>query len=152
MPKPDLNKKHRFVNYSKWGYIFIAPFFLIYFVFSFLPLLMTFYYSFFEYYRSGLFDIGPNFVGLQNYANLFSNGDFFKYALNTLIIWFIGFVPQMLVALLLAVWFTSYRLKLKGQAFFKTVTYMPNLIMASALAMLFFSIFTDSGPINQILL
>ena len=63
-----------------------------------------------------------------------------------------GAVPQVLVALLLAVFFTSYRLNLKGQQFFKTVIYMPNLIMASAFSMLFFTLFSPVGPVNQILL
>jgi multiple sugar transport system permease protein len=63
-----------------------------------------------------------------------------------------GFVPQILIAMLLAVWFTSYRLKLKCQPFFKTVIYMPNLIMASAFAMLFFLLFSAVGPVNQFLM
>ena len=48
-------------------------------------------------------------------------------------------------------WFTDLRLKLKGQTFFKTVIYMPNLIMASAFAMLFFALFSDNGPVNAAL-
>jgi multiple sugar transport system permease protein len=145
-------KRRKSISYAKWGYFFITPFFLVYFVFSFIPLISTFYNSFFETYRMGLIQVGPNFIGFDNYVTLFTNTDFFKFALNTLIIWVAGFIPQILIALLLAVWFTSTRLNLKGQAFFKTVTYMPNIIMASALAMLFFSLFSDSGPINQMLI
>ena len=52
---------------------------------------------------------------------------------------------------MLAAWFTDLRLKLKGQTFFKTVIYMPNLIMASAFAMLFFALFSDNGPVNAAL-
>ena len=48
--------------------------------------------------------------------------------------------------------FTSYRLKIRGQRFFKTVIYMPNLIMASAFSMLFYTLFSPVGPINQIML
>ena len=43
-----------------------------------------------------------------------------------------------------------YVVKFKG--FFKTVMYMPNLIMASAFAMLFFVLFSDAGPVNNILI
>ena len=43
-------------------------------------------------------------------------------------------------------------LRLKGQRFFKTVIYLPNLIMASAFSMLFFALFSDGGPINTILI
>ena len=59
-------KKKGSISYAKWGYIFIAPFFIIFAVFQLIPLASTIYYSFFEYYRSGLKIIGPNFVGLKN--------------------------------------------------------------------------------------
>ena len=100
---------------------------------------------------SGLKQVGPNFVGLQNYAKLFSSGDLPTYFKNTMIMWILGFVPQILVSLLLGAWFTDPSLRLKGQRFFKTVIYLPNLIMASAFSMLFFTLFSDSGPINSIL-
>jgi len=147
----DGAKKIKSVSYAKWGYIFIAPFFIAFIVFQLIPLVSTVYNSFFENYRVGLQQIGPNYVGLDNYAALISKGELVSAAGNTLIMWVMGFIPQVLIAMLLAVWFTSYRLKLKGQRFFKTVLYMPNLIMASAFAMLFFMLFSPVGPINQIL-
>ena len=146
----EKTKKKGSISYAKWGYIFIAPFFIIFAVFQLIPLASTIYYSFFEYYRSGLKIIGPNFVGLKNYITLFAT-DLPKYFSNTLILWIIGFIPQIVVSLLLAAWFTDLRLKLKGQTFFKTVIYMPNLIMASAFAMLFFALFSDNGPVNAVL-
>lgn len=143
-------KKNGSISYAKWGYIFIAPFFLIFALFQLIPLGSTIYYSFFEYYRSGLKIIGPTFVGLKNYITLFAT-DLPKYFGNTLLLWIIGFIPQIAISLLLAAWFTDLRLKLKGQTFFKTVIYMPNLIMASAFAMLFFALFSDNGPVNAAL-
>ena len=130
-----LKPKRRGVSYAKWGYIFIAPFFLTYAIFTLYPQMLTIYNSFFENYRSGLRQVGPNFVGMENYIKIFTpdaNGtiDILKYAGNTLILWIGGAIPQVLMALLLAVFFTSYRLNLRGQQFFKTVIYMPNLIMA----------------------
>mgnify|MGYP005904998495 CR=1 FL=1 len=147
----EKTKKKGSISYAKWGYIFIAPFFLIFAVFQLIPLASTIYYSFFEYYRSGLKIIGPNFVGLKNYVTLFAT-DLPKYFSNTLLLWIIGFIPQIAISLLLAAWFTDLRLKLKGQTFFKTVIYMPNLIMASAFAMLFFALFSDNGPVNAALM
>lgn len=138
------------VNYAKWGYIFILPFFISFFIFSFIPLVDTIRYSFFEYYRSGLKEIGPNFIGLHNYKELLAT-DLPKYASNTVILWLIGFVPQIIVSLLLAAWFTDARLKIHGKQFFKVVIYLPNLIMAAAFSMLFFTLFSDSGPINSFL-
>ena len=143
-------KNLRSVDYSKWGYLFILPFFIAFFVFQLIPLISTVYYSFFEYYRSGLKVIGPNPVGLANYKALFES-DFLKYTGNTIILWLAGFVPQIIISLLLAAWFTDVRLRIKGKQFFKVVIYMPNLIMASAFAMLFFALFSANGPVNHVL-
>ncbi len=144
--------QRKVVKYNKWGYIFLIPFVVIYLIFQFYPLLTTFYNSFFENYRSGLTQIGPNFIGLENYKTLFSNGELLTYTKNTFIMWIMGFVPQILLALILGAWFSDPSLRLKGQRFFKTVIYLPNLIMASAFAMLFFTLFSDGGPINALLL
>ena len=70
------------VSYAKWGYIFILPFFVSFFIFSFIPLADTIRYSFFEYYRSGIKEVGPNFVGMENYKSLLAS-DMLKYAGNT---------------------------------------------------------------------
>ena len=143
--------KSNVVRYNKWGYIFLIPFVLVYVVFQLVPLLSTVWNSFFENYRSGLTQIGPNFIGLQNFISLFSTPDIWSYLANTLIMWILGFVPQILISLLLGAWFSNPRMRLKGEQFFKTVIYLPNLIMASAFAMLFFTLFSDGGPINSIL-
>ena len=135
------NNNHKAVSYNKWGYIFLIPFVVVYLIFQLVPLISTIYNSFFENYRSGLTQIGPNFVGLANYAKLFQGGDIWIYFKNTMIMWVMGFIPQILVSLLLAAWFSNPSLRLK-----------PNLIMASAFAMLFFTLFADGGPINAMLM
>lgn len=145
---PD--RKTKSVSYKKWGYIFILPFFVAFAIFTFYPLLTTFYNSFFENYMVGLKQVGPTFVGFENYVKILTEGELFMYLANTGIMWIAGFIPQLAISLLLAAWFTDLRLRLKT-GFFKTVNYMPNLIMASAFSMLFFSLFSDNGPINSIL-
>ena len=146
-----MKQKRKKIDYAKWGYIFIFPFFAAFFIFSFIPLVDTIRYSFYEYYRSGIKEIGPNFGGMKNYVSLLQS-DMLKYAGNTLILWLIGFVPQIVIALLLAQWFVDARLKIHGKQFFKVVIYLPNLIMASAFAMLFFTLFSTNGPMNSILM
>jgi len=145
-------KQGKVVRYNKWGYIFLTPFILVYVVFNLIPLITTFVYSFFEYYRSGLTIVGPNFVGLENFIYMLVESDLLMYTKNTLIMWILGFVPQIFVSLLLGAWFSNPSLRLKGQRFFKTVIYLPNLIMASAFGMLFFVLFDKGGPINDMLL
>ena len=149
MSKP---KKGRVEKHNKWGYIFLIPFILTYVIFQLIPLISTIYNSFFENYSMGLIQVGPNYIGLENYASLFESGKLLIYLKNTMIMWVLGFVPQILLSLLLGAWFSDTRLKLKASGFFKTVIYLPNLIMASAFAMLFFALFSDNGPVNAILL
>ena len=151
VPAKKAKKRKQNVSYGKWGYIFILPFFLTFLIFQLIPLISTVYYSFFEYYRDGLTVVGPNFVGLENYKTLLAS-DMPKYMGNTVIMWLIGFIPQIIVSLVLAAWFTDTRLRIKGKQFFKVVIYMPNLIMASAFAMLFFALFSDNGPVNSALM
>ncbi len=157
MDKTLKSSGRKSISYAKWGYIFIIPFFIVYAIFTLYPQILTIYNSFFEYYRDGLNIIGPNFVGLGNYVKLFSPNlsgyiPIVKYTINTAILWVMGAVPQFIIAMLLALFFTSTRLNIKGQQFFKTVIYMPNLIMASAFSMLFFAMFSMVGPVNQIIL
>lgn len=145
-------KKSRVSGYNKWGYIFLIPFTLAYVVFQLIPLANTIYNSFFENYMSGLKQIGPTFVGIDNYRKLFEGGDIWAYAKNTMVLWIMCFIPQIILSLLLGAWFSDTRLRLRGSRFFKTVIYLPNLIMASAFAMLFFTLFSDGGPINSLLM
>ena len=147
-----MKKRSKAVRYNKWGYIFLIPFFLVYIVFQLIPLFTTIYNSFFENYRSGLMQIGPNFVGLENYTKLFTGGDIWQYAKNTMVMWLMCFIPQILLTLILGAWFSDVRLRLKGSRFFKTVIYLLNLIMASAFSMLFFTLYSEGGPINSLLL
>lgn len=150
-PTKKLKKKSKAGKVNRWGYYFLIPFAVTYVVFQLIPLFNTIYNSFFENYRAGLRQVGPNFIGLDNYIAILSNGDIWVYLENTLIMWVMGFVPQIAVSLLLGAWFSDNRLRLKFTRFFKTVIYLPNLIMASAFAMLFFTLFSDIGPINSML-
>ena len=92
-----MKKRSKAVRYNKWGYIFLIPFFLVYIVFQLIPLFTTIYNSFFENYRSGLMQIGPNFVGLENYTKLFTGGDIWQYAKNTMVMWLMCFMMKMAI-------------------------------------------------------
>lgn len=130
------------ISYAKYGYIFILPFFLVYFFFQFWPLINTFVLSF-----HGNDTTVDKYVGLDNYKTILfetevdndillrtsdklegksaeekkamikaeqdkqalqSQHEFFKKSFgNTLILWFGNFIPQIILSLSLAVWFTD---------------------------------------------
>lgn len=147
--KVQYQRPHK-LKYSKWGLIFILPFFIAYAVFQLYPLIMTFYNSFFTKYED-LFEEVVKFVGFDNYVKVFTEGHIIKYFGNTFLLWLLGFIPQILVSLLFASWFTDIRLKLKGTGAVKVILYLPNMLMASSVAVLFATLFSVTGPINTLL-
>ncbi len=166
------NMKSRSISYAKYGYIFILPFFIIYAFFQIYPLFNTFYLS-----TQSNGSVITESVGTDNFRAILSgqgqktddNGnvyyaetrqakavrnDFFRVMKNTLILWFGNFIPQIIISLLLAAWFTDAYLKIKGKGFYKIVMYMPNIITAASVAALFVMLFSDSqfGAINKMLM
>ena len=136
---------------SKWGIIFISPYIVVYLIFTALPIGISLYKSLFVNYWKGLEEVGPFFSSLKNYITLLSDSHLYTYMANTAIMWVLGFVPQLILSVILAAWFSDHRLGLKGIRFFKTVIYFPNLIIAASFASLFFSFLSDSGPVNTFL-
>lgn len=147
------------ISYAKYGYIFILPFFLVYFFFQLWPLINTFIVSF-----HGNGANVNDFVGLDNYKVLLFGGGrreaaisktFFHSFGNTLILWIGNFIPQIALSLSLAVWFTEANLKIPGKEFFKIVMYLPNIITAASVAVLFLQLCgqseTNPGAVNQVL-
>lgn len=150
------------ISYAKYGYMFIAPFFLVYCFFQVWPLIQTFILSF----QGNGADAG-NFVGFDNYGIiLFGSGEgmgrraaamqdlFLTSFKNTIILWFGNFIPQILLSLLLAVWFTDSKLHIPGVGFFKVVMYLPNIITAVSVAALFMRFISNSqlSAVNTLLM
>ena len=147
------------ISYAKYGYIFILPFFLVYFFFQLWPLINTFIVSF-----HGNGKNIEDWVGLQNYKDILFGGSrkvkviherFFECFKTTIILWVGNFIPQLALSLSLAVWFTEAQLKIPGKGFFKVVMYLPNIITAASVAVLFLQLCgqseTNPGAINYML-
>lgn len=146
--KPEQYAKIKDMN--KFGYYFIAPFFLVFAIFNLYPTLNTIYLSF---YNIAGFQTEGTFVGLMNYTNLLKNSLFLQAVKNTLVLWTMNFIPQLFISMILAYWFTNARLKLKGQTFFKSAFYLPNIITAASVAVIFYALFSyPKGPINLLLM
>ena len=62
-------KKKKMIDYGRYGYFFIAPFFITYLVFQLWPLINTFYYSTLSYYKRNGREF-MEFAGLQNFVNI----------------------------------------------------------------------------------
>ncbi|WMT40449.1 sugar ABC transporter permease [Paenibacillus sp. D2_2] len=140
------------VNYSRFGYFFTFPFVVAFLIFSLYPILYTAIIGFTD--MKGLIPKPIHIMDnpFQNFKDLlFDNPLFITSLKNTALLWIVNFVPQIGLALLLTAWFTNRRLNIKGQGAFKVLLYMPNIITASTIAVLFSSLFAyPMGPINSL--
>ena len=84
------------VSKSRYGYFFIAPFFIVFAIFSLYPILYTIFLSFQSW--DGL---GPvNSVGVKNYERLLKDEVFYQSLFNTFRMWMMNFIPQILLSLI----------------------------------------------------
>lgn len=145
MVKSDVQKR-----LNKYGYIFTLPFVIIFLIFNLWPTIYTFLLSFGD--LRGL-KTSYNIIGIANFAKLVSDPYFWGAVVNTFIIWGLNFAPQLGLALLFAVWLTNTKFNLRGKNLFRALFYMPNLLTATSVAILFRSLFAyPVGPVNQLLL
>ena len=146
-----MKKKSQKNKYAKYGYLFSLPFILTFLVFSLYPIIYTFMISFSDLQgvASGNITILSN--PFQNYIEMFNNETFRTSLSNTVILWVVNFIPQIVLATLLAAWFTNKQLNIKHSGLLKTLFYMPNIITAASIAILFGALFgAPTGPFNDL--
>lgn len=129
-----------------YGYCFILPFFIIFIVFELFPIIYTFILSFQKW--DGLAPAVS--IGSKNYQRLIKDAVFYKAICNTFRIWICNFIPQMGIALLLSGLFTLNRIK--GMRFFRAAYYLPNLITAASVGLLFNLLFDGNKSVFNYIL
>lgn len=142
------------ISYAKWGYIFSIPFVVAFALFTLYPVLYTIIIAFTDLKGAATteFHILKDDI-LKNFKEVLATSQFKQSFGNTWKIWIMNFIPQMGLALLLTAWFTDNRSKIKGQGLFKVAFYMPNIITAATVAIMFNAFFGyPIGPINDLLL
>ena len=127
-------------------YLLISPFFAIFAVFGIFPLLYTAYVSL---TNRNLLDPTHEFVGLENYRQLFSDSYFWNAVVNTLGIGIMSTVPQLVLALGLAhLLNTSMRVR----TLFRMSVLLPQVTSLVAVALIFTDLFAhDYGLVNYVL-
>jgi ABC-type sugar transport system permease subunit len=129
------------------GYAFIAPFFIIFLIFTLYPAVYTLFLSFRRW--NGLTPSAG--VGSLNFQRLITDKVFYLSLWNTFRIWVCNFIPQMFSALLLSFFFLFNRVR--GMRFLRAAYYLPNLITATSVGLLFSLLFGgNKSAMNQILL
>lgn len=138
-----LNSKKR----SKYAYLYITPFFIVFLIFSLFPILYSLVLSFCDMdLLSGKF----TFIGLENYIRMIKSGYFFKAIGNTLLIWIMSIIPQLTIAFLLSLilsnkWF-------RGKLLLRNLYYFPNLVTPVTIGLLFGALFSyPGGAVNNVI-
>ena len=134
-----LSKKTRFFPYAM-----LLPTIVIFAVFMIYPILYSFYLSFTEF-TGGTYE----FVGLQNYIELFNDPVFYKALFNTFFYLIIQVPVMISLALLLAV--LVEQKFVRGKGFFRMATFLPTITSLVAYSLVFKVLFnTNYGLINYI--
>ena len=135
------------VSYKTQRKLIITLFLLIpltlLFVFTYLPAINMISYSFTDWKVYG----AKNFVGMQNYINIFSDPEIFSVLKNSLY-YFVGGLIQLGLSFVFAVIINS---KIKGKGFFKSLFFFPYLINGVAISLMFLFFFQPSGTLDTVL-
>ncbi|KHF36952.1 Lactose transport system permease protein LacF [Paenibacillus sp. P1XP2] len=127
------------------AYTFISPFFILFAIFGLYPIFFTIYLSFFKWDA-----LGPmTYVGMKNYDLVTGDPLFWTSFTNTLIMGVMGTVPQLIIALLLAVMLNSAMTRFKKT--FRVLFFMPNITSIVAVTLVFSTLFGNNGMINWLL-
>jgi cellobiose transport system permease protein len=128
-------------------YLYIAPFFIIFGIFGAYPMIRTAWVAL-HHWEVGV-DSDATFVGLDNFTKILSDSNFWNAVLNTVGIFLISTVPQLLLALVLA---NALNKKLRGRTFFRMGVLIPNITSVAAVSIVFSQLYSrDFGLINWVL-
>lgn len=128
------------------GYTFIAPAYLLFFVFLFIPVVWAFYLSFTNY---TIFTPGE-FTGLDNYKRLVNDNAFRNALWNTTYYALMVIPLNISISLCLALLVNR---KLRGMNFFRAAYYVPVVTSIIAASMIWMWLYdSNNGLINYVLI
>lgn len=132
---------------SRWPYLFVAPFFVLFAIFSLYPIAFSLWLSFREWSL-----VGPaRYIGLANFRELAHDARFWQSMTNAALL-FLIYVPAMtFLALVLASLLNSRYVRVQG--FFRTMIFLPYVMSGTVAAAFTFQLLLDqdAGYANRIL-
>jgi multiple sugar transport system permease protein len=144
-PHREAHLWRRMVRY-RWGYIFVAPWILLYAIFGIYPLVLSFYLTFFTYSFVRPDDLA--FVGIGNWIRGIQDPLFWQSTFNILYnqVFFIGLTIGLGLA-------TALLLKriTRGGRIFRTIYFIPVVTSVIVLMTVGNYLSSASGPIQSLL-
>jgi cellobiose transport system permease protein len=127
-------------------YLYVLPFFGVFGVFGLYPMVYTAWIALTD--RSPL-NLTINFIGLDNFVELWHDQQFWTSVQNTLGIFVLSTVPQLLIALLLA---NALNRAMRGLGFFRMAIAIPVITSTAVVGLVFGFVFArDFGLVNWLL-
>jgi cellobiose transport system permease protein len=131
---------------GRWGYMFTAPFFVMFLIFGLAPILFSIVIAFYNYDALGT----QEFIGTANFEELFVDSRFWNALVNTIDIWLLSTIPMLIMSIGLAA--ILHNPNLRGSTFFRTILLVPNITSVLAIAIVFGQLFgRDFGMVNIII-
>jgi len=127
-----------------WGYLFTAPFVVMFLIFGLAPVIYSVYIAFFSW---DPLDFTHTYIGIDNFVRVVQDEQFWLAVRNTFSIWALSTFPQMVMAIALANVLRNPMLKFK--TFWRTMLLVPNITSVLAVAIVFGQLFSrDFGLVN----
>ncbi|MER5623675.1 MULTISPECIES: carbohydrate ABC transporter permease [unclassified Streptosporangium] len=126
-------------------YFLVSPYFLLFAIFGIFPLGYTLWVSLHDWELAG----DKSFVGLENYIELITDEAFWNAVINTLGMFVMSTIPQLVLALVLA---NALNKRIRGRLFFRLGVLLPLITSVVAVAVVFTQLYgRDYGMINWFL-
>ena len=124
-------------------YAFMSPFFIVFAIFGLFPLIYTAWVSLHDW---SLLAGDQGYVGFANYRELMHDADFWRALTNTVGIFLMATIPQLILATVLA---QVLNAKLRARTFWRMGVLLPNVTSVAAVGIIFSLIFArDYGVVN----
>jgi len=158
-PSPDPSRVARSVaprltfrqRLSQWDvrfspYLYIAPFFIVFIAIGLYPMIYSGYLSFFEW--KPFTSHHGDFVGWHNYVKTLQDPVFRTALTNTVAIFLLSSVPQIVVATVIAALLDT---SLRARTWWRMSILLPFVVAPAAVALIFGSLFSDTGLVNEVI-
>ena len=133
-------------NQAKYFYMFIMPWFLGFFLLTFMPLVYSIYLSLTQYNGISM----PKFIGLRNYIDLLFYDDLFRKSLFNSFHYAVLAVPTSLILALFMAFLLSKEIKISN--IFQIIFYLPSIAAGAAVfAVIKYLLQGEGGLINYVL-
>ncbi|GAB3533695.1 sugar ABC transporter permease [Arthrobacter tecti] len=145
-PAPTFRQRLNVLDVKASPYLYIAPFFLLFALVGLFPLGYTFFVSLFDWH---LLKGQGEFVGMANFAEVLRDRFFWNSLFNTMSIFLLSTIPQLVVATAIAAVLDQH---LRAKTFWRMSILLPYIVTPVAVAMIFANMFGEQyGLINNIL-